>query len=669
MKRTAVWLLVLAICLAVVPLSPSQPARAAESQPTPSTVFNLVVSLEWQPGANDSLPNDLLASGCRDTTAVATSYVKDLIAALRSTSAYLYRYSRGQMAFGRVEIYTGARNWDRAHIRVLADNSYRPAAHVGGIVDGTRFPVPMTYTSSTGRTQVFYPGRIYLGRLWNGGGARCGAWSRANGWRTIGHEWAHYALFLYDEYFNQSTMSEQYCTTGDRWLPSIPADDTSIKTTDSLMAYHYRAAQLWLRSVPAPPAACDGTPQWHVHHASDWETVPRFYSEITMPDAPAAGPVFAGSPAESLFVALIDPASPPPPPAPARTSAKITVAVLPDASLVGASYLIRSGTDGIPRRIIGQGLVVPGRRLAQVFWGTRPDWGDRAAVIVQHPSTGARYTYPADSRTPTPLRLDSSNHITPTTGAWRPGLRIVPMLMGDKAHSRVTGLRVEVNDCAFKTQRLELRYCPAGGTCGAPVDLPLVSGAAQHTFSFSGTGVEPPAPHGYIHVRVPATGQETVATYQIAGGVGPAIIDGHAPFAEGEVSLEVEAKAAPLPATADSRLLYSTAQQCTATPRGMPTGVTIVGVPVSVEPVKSNPNGGQAWSTADPPLHIRLSYNQDLLDQLGLTDENRLVLLRLSAQNTWDPVPIAGRSNALDWIASAPQSFAGKGAIFALGYK
>src|SRR5437016_534985 len=36
----------------------------AAMQPTPIKVFNLTVSLEWEPGAKDSLPADLALAGC-----------------------------------------------------------------------------------------------------------------------------------------------------------------------------------------------------------------------------------------------------------------------------------------------------------------------------------------------------------------------------------------------------------------------------------------------------------------------------------------------------------------------------------------------------------------------------------------------------------------------------
>jgi hypothetical protein len=66
---------------------------------------------------------------------------------------------------------------------------------------------------------------------------------------------------------------------------------------------------------------------------------------------------------------------------------------------------------------------------------------------------------------------------------------------------------------------------------------------------------------------------------------------------------------------------------------------------------------------------VRLSYSQDLLDRLGI-NEDQLVVLRLDkGQRIWQLVPIAGRSRALDWIAAAARPFDGQGAVYALGYR
>src|SRR5690606_26555778 len=89
-------------------------------------------------------------------------------------------------------------------LRFLASNDYLPSAYVGGMVEAA------TVYSDT----IYAPAAIFLGRHWNGVTASdpvSGAWSQPNAYRTLVHEWAHYALFLYDEY-RQLDGESVYCT-------------------------------------------------------------------------------------------------------------------------------------------------------------------------------------------------------------------------------------------------------------------------------------------------------------------------------------------------------------------------------------------------------------------------------------------------------------------------
>jgi hypothetical protein len=639
----------------------------AATQPTPSVVFNLTVSLEWEPGATDRLPDDLALSRCPDTTAKQL-YLDDLKAGLRQTAAYLYAYSEGQMALGSITVYTGGVHWDDANLRVLASNAERPTAFVGGIVGTpTRNISATTGISGT----VFYPGTITLGRLWNGLGSRCGSWSQPAGWRTIGHEWAHYALYLYDEYFNADTGAEQYCTTTGfsprEILPTVSSG------ADSLMAYQYSADKLWLRGAApphtAPPWSCIGTPQDRVHGATDWQTIKRFYPTITIPAALRTDIQFAGSPAEPLFnVTIVAPPTPR-----NDTSAEVRLAALPTPRLVGQAYLIRPGpTSGFPQRIIGQGEMIPGEPAPLPFWGVQQDTSDRAEVVVQDWTSGVRACFPQHYDTAPPLDPAATNPLSASTSVWRPGLTITPRVTEIGGISEVTGLIVRLEDCANRTKHVEVVYCPAGGDCGMPILMPGpdTSGAFSYTFSFPFDGVyDPPAPRGYIYVRNIETLEESVTWYQLAGGVGPAALDGHAPLAEGAVETDPE-PGKPQPG-ADTRLLYSPAQRCAAGGFGLPPGILgIAGTPFDVQPVVADANGGRPWNSArgDPPLRVRLNYSQDLLDRLGI-GEHQLVVLHLQAgQCVWQVVPTIGQSDTLDWIAAAAQPFAGQGEVYALGY-
>jgi hypothetical protein len=239
--------------------------------------------------------------------------------------------------------------------------------------------------------------------------------------------------------------------------------------------------------------------------------------------------------------------------------------------------------------------------------------------------------------------------------------------------SEVIGLKVRLQDCARKTKEVQVAYCPAGGNCDAPMPMPPVAGQTgvfERTFFWRDGVAEPPALHGYIYARTLDTDEETATWYQIGGGVGPAYGDGHAPLADSTVDASV-APGQTLPAH-DTRLLFSPAQGCSSGGLILPASVLgIFDTPIEVQPVVADGNGGHPWSArlGDPQLQVRLGYSQDLLDQLGI-NENQLVVLRLEkGQRIWQLVPTAGRSRTLDWIAAAARSFESQGAIYALGYR
>lgn len=656
--RRLLLLLALLLCAGAVPAS----MNGAAAPHKIAQVFDLTISLEWQPGSEDRLPDDLALAGCPATTAKEL-FVDDLAASVYESAAYLYYFSEGQMALRNVAIYTGGENWDTADIRILASNSYRPTAFVGGIVDTPTLYFSMT-TSVT--PTVFAPAAILLGRLWSGRGALCGPWSAPAGWRTIGHEWGHYALYLYDEYFDIEMGAEQYCTTtGLDLSASSPVLNSLV---DSLMAYHYTADKLWLTG-DAPPRStrpawsCANTPQLHVHGATDWETIARFYP-VSLPAALRSDLVFAGSPAEALLnISVAAPATPR-----EDTSAEVRLERLPIRERGAQAYLFRPGADGAPLRIIGQGQLVAGG-AALPFWGVFEENKDRAAVFMQDFDGGKRYAFPANLDAAPPLDVTAANTISLAATIWQPALSITPVVFETESGiSEIGGLRVDLKDCASTTKSVKLSYCPAGSDCSEPV---LVSGdnSFTHTFWFPLDGKdEPPALHGYIYARSLDTSEELISWYQIGGGVGPAHTDTHAPLVDGLVQVDLAPSQAG--AGADSRLLFSPAQVCSA-PASLPPDVLgIAGTPFNIQPVIANFNGGQGWGSnpADPPLRVRLGYSEDLLDRLGIGEEQLVILGFDDGQGVWQILPEAGRSTVLDWIAADPQRFNGEGAIYALGY-
>jgi hypothetical protein len=658
MRRLAQCLLLLPLLLAGLPATT---AHMAEPEATPIT-FDVTVSLEWQPGTADLLQKDLTTAQCGSTASAGGNYLDELAAGLNRTSDYLSLYTGGQMKLGTVTIYTGGVNWSSANIRVLADSGYRPKAFVGGIVRA-----PMVYTSpKTNRSQTFYPGAIHLGRLWDGSGARCGAWSMSDGYRTIGHEWAHYALYLYDEYYKQHDLSPTYCTTSHRHLPGIPAGDPDIDRIDSLMAYHYRAGQLWHGG--ASDGTCDGTPQMAIHGEADWETVKRFYPSVL--DSGTATEI--KSQPISWSVASI--AS-----LPLRSSANVRVrnSIAPGLRPAGPGYIVRTNPDRSPQRIIGQGSLVTDESAPLPFLGVEDPSKDRALVIMHDP-IGTHFVASSDG---VPLTVGQSglNELSLKRSAWKPCMTITPAFTtGSDGFSKVTQLTVRLRDCAGRTSRVQITYCPSGGNCQLPVSKTIdASGNFVHTFSFpGGAGL---TEYGYIHARSVDAGEEpeeTIAWYQLAGGVGPATITGHAPLLERSVDPSASTTASTTTSAmvgttsrSDSYLLYSGAFPLRPLPTGLPSEVAgIIDVPIDVQPVVSSGSSSVEWNAAryDPALALRLSYNQDLLNRLRIQEE-RLVVLRLD-QGAWKIVQPRQRSLPLDWLGVSPQQFNGSGVSFALGY-
>lgn len=213
----------------------------------PLILFNLVVSIEW---------------------AADQAYIDEISRALRQASAYLFDVTDGQMALGQVRIYTSAENWADADIQIAARTGVRPHAWIDGMRD-----------SDT--TLAIRAGRGWSGRL---GSQVRGFWDAKDGYRTLIHEFGHYALGLYDSYItfiyrNGELVGERPATcTGPENLEEN-RDDTA-----SIMDHQYGASELAMRDVTGLWSdACLDTAQWFYKQASDWEAVAATFADTTQP--------------------------------------------------------------------------------------------------------------------------------------------------------------------------------------------------------------------------------------------------------------------------------------------------------------------------------------------------------------------------------------------------
>lgn len=231
----------------------------------PLIVFNIVASVEWD---------------------ADTQYLNMLSAAFRNASDYLYDVTDGQMAFGQVAIYDNAQLWSHADFQFSTKNTVRPYSFIGGVT-----------SNDTAHT-------IRLGRFWNGNSGDQGGWDQPNGYRTLVHEFGHYALYLQDEYFVRTVdvhgnfTGERHadCTGPSVGPPKKDQPDPFPEQPDnaSIMYYQYKASELadgrrWNTN-------CQGTEQHRVNGGSDWQTVLAHYggSNWTLNTPDRRGNIMAG---------------------------------------------------------------------------------------------------------------------------------------------------------------------------------------------------------------------------------------------------------------------------------------------------------------------------------------------------------------------------------------
>ncbi|MBV9788664.1 MAG: hypothetical protein JOZ51_10850, partial [Chloroflexi bacterium] len=123
--------------------------------------FNVIVALEWQPSEKEQ---------------------QQLIEAFKRAAAFLYDVTDGCMSFGQI-VFGGLELMDCADIQIMASNRFNPRSWVNALMDQTKY----------------MPIRVGRG-VWLKNQRRSIPWVEPEGYRTLIHEWAHYALALRDEY-------------------------------------------------------------------------------------------------------------------------------------------------------------------------------------------------------------------------------------------------------------------------------------------------------------------------------------------------------------------------------------------------------------------------------------------------------------------------------------
>lgn len=218
----------------------------------PLVLFNLVASVEWDASAD---------------------YLGQIERGLRNASTYLYDVSDGQMAFGEITVYDNGEQWADADLQLAAHSDVRPHAYIGGIHTPQR-SLP-----------------IRVGRYWDGESGGQGSWEVPNGYRTLVHEFGHYALHLFDEYigynFSGSSLTGEYESFCTQHRDQYPVDDSA---SASLMYSQYKTSEIDAYNVTGLwDPQCEQTAQWIMsqrvsgQHESAWQTLARVYVDTNNP--------------------------------------------------------------------------------------------------------------------------------------------------------------------------------------------------------------------------------------------------------------------------------------------------------------------------------------------------------------------------------------------------
>jgi hypothetical protein len=160
-------------------------------------LFNVIVALEWQPDQE---------------------YLQMLQSAFTRASDLLFDITDGWMAFGQI-VFGGPELMDCADIQIMASTRLLSRAWVNALhIDEKYMPI-----------------RVGRG-LWNDNRRGVIAWEEPEGYRTLVHEWGHYALGLADEYLEtrQLVFPEQVRRpSGDMSLVQAPLASVVIPSVGS----------------------------------------------------------------------------------------------------------------------------------------------------------------------------------------------------------------------------------------------------------------------------------------------------------------------------------------------------------------------------------------------------------------------------------------------------
>jgi hypothetical protein len=220
----------------------------------PLILFDLFVSMEWDAHKD-------------------VAYLEQLKFNLQRASEYVYDFTDGQVALGRVSVFQNGDEWGYANVVVNANNRLRPFAAQGGIVvtdtvdpDHTILPDKIVYG----------PGQVAMGSVWNRYGNP--GLSLGEDWAIIlAHELSHYLLFHDDVYLGLDA---------DGYL--IPVDTCEGSAMGDL--YYNPDNTEFIANETFWQANCRDTLPEQTLGRNEWETMHLWYPWLRTPSTVNSGP-------------------------------------------------------------------------------------------------------------------------------------------------------------------------------------------------------------------------------------------------------------------------------------------------------------------------------------------------------------------------------------------
>jgi hypothetical protein len=649
----------------------------------PLVLFDVVASLEWTPEAG-------------------SKYVAEVRNGLDYASQYLADVTDGYMALGQVNIYTGGRNWEDADLRFQAANDLRPAAFIGGIVNA-----PILYTAkATGEAVILRPSATFYGRYWDGVNGSAGHWDLPEGYRTIVHEWAHYALALYDEYGEASERAAPtYCTCSELpqlLNPSVATVCGNVTRADaaSIMAFHYTASELW-HPIVGPLPSCINSDQGRFHGEPDWNTLSNWFElqaisntldlpDLSIPSVPSPGPeqLIMTGPTADLFgrrntftlnlpLLTLSGALKPPEIFTSALRVQLDDTTSPTQTLMPQIYLLQNDKTDKSQHIVYEGTLTDASTASDIggidLWGITPD--DRLSVTVDRYRTGVtpggRFIYESTGQP----KVEELKNITATANSWGSTLDLLYLttVVSGNIPGQLVGMVVFLdgshNNQYSTAPRAQI--CVPDAKIGCPDEwnkaMQYNSAANRWATAFaplSGTAELPL--YGVIRIISPKEGTDQLTRwFRDAGGVGPGHKIGNAaPLRDGLAM--VDRIDDPELETKCNRVMIMPAAEYQALLIEMD-AAALVSPPLDIDILFGNDVNGQCASTLKrereefKPLRLTLFYSEDALKRLGISEEKELSIMQFSpSTESWVQLPstVDPNLNRLSALITADGIFA-----------